>query len=69
MSSAGSNYRNVSDCTGMIHIKDDIAIWKAKRNSLFNTITILHELINVRDGFKECIGFTINDFIVDICMH
>ena len=72
MSSAGSNYRNVSYCTGMIPIKDDIAMWKVKRDSLFNTITTLHELIDIRDGFKECIGFTIDDinaFIVNICVH
>ena len=72
MSSTGSNYRNLSDCTGLSHIKDYIAMWKDKRESIFITIATLHELIDVRDGFKECIGFIIDDinaFIVDICIH
>ena len=53
-------------------MKDDIVMWKVKRDSLFNTIKTLYELIDVRDGFKECIRFTIDDinvFIVDICIH
>ena len=37
---------------------------------LHNEVKTLQELIMIRDGYKECIGFTkedINNFITHIC--
>ena len=32
-----------------------------KQAKLHNTIIILYELIDIRDGAQECIGFTYNE--------
>ena len=44
--------------------------WSKKLIPLHNDVKTLQELIEIRDGYKECIGFTqkdINNFITNLC--
>ena len=72
MSSTGRNYRNLLDYYGELNANNSILTWTERREELHHTIFTLHELIEIRDGIQECIGFThsdIDDFISNICIH
>ena len=72
MSKTGCNYRNLLDCDGKLSIVTKLRTWKETCNELFHSISTLHELIDIREGRKYCIGFSvaqINAFILDICIH
>ena len=63
MSDTGSNYRNLLDCNSELNVNQSIVKWKMKQAKLHNTIIILYELIDIRDGAQQCIGFTHNDIM------
>ncbi len=54
MSCAGNNQKlllNDQNKFGML----DMIEWKMKYTELINNVYVLKEMINVRDGFKECV--------------
>ena len=53
MSDAGKNYRSLIDDDG----KCLIMKWTISSKAIENTVSTIRELIDVRDGYKECIGF------------
>ena len=68
MSDTGCNYRNLLE----VNVNQSIVKWKMKQAKLHNTIITLYELIDIRDGAQECIGFTLNEiltFIMNICTN
>ena len=45
-------------------------MWINSSKETENTVIILKELIDVKDGYKECIGFSsqeIDVFMLDLC--
>ena len=70
MSSIGSNYRNLLDSHGELSFLNSVLKWEERKEKLHNTILTLRELIEIRDGLQECIGFThdeIGVIILNIC--
>ena len=72
ISDTGCNYISLLDCNSELNVNQSIVKWKMKQAKLHNTIIILYELIDIRDGAQECIGFTHNEiltFIMNICTN
>ncbi len=71
MSCAGNNYKlllNDQNEFGML----DMIEWKMKYTKLIDNVYVLKEMIDVRDGFKECVGFSMEEveaIIEDICLN
>ena len=69
MSTAGKNYRSVLDVNGQYNNSELIHDWNLTFDRLKNLTSVLSELIDIRDGYKECDGYTcddINAFILDL---
>ena len=69
MSAASKNYRSLIDddieCSNCSVMK-----WTILSKAIDNTVSTIRELIDVRDGYKECIGFSsqeLNVFMPDLC--
>ena len=56
MSTAVKNYRSVLDVNGQYNNNQLIRDWNLTSNRLKNLTSILKELIDIRDGYKECDG-------------
>ena len=72
MSDTSCNYRNLLYCNSELNVNQSIVNWNMKQTKLHNTIITLYELIDIRDGAQECIGFTHNailTFIMNICTN
>ena len=72
MSDTGCNYIHLLDCNSELNVNQSIVKWKMKQAKLHNTIITLYELIDIRDGAQECIGFTHNEIltlIMNICTN
>ena len=72
MSTAGKNYRSVLDVNGQYNNNQLIHDWNLTSNRLKNLTSTLSELIDIRDGYKECDGLTcddVNAFILDLCTN
>ena len=70
MSTAGKNYRSVLDANGEYNTNQIVTSWQYRCESIKESIRTLRELIDVRDGYSECIGFTsdeIDEFILGLC--
>ena len=70
MSTAGKNYRSVLDANGDYNNNQTVTSWQYTCESIKKSIRALRELIDVRDGYSECIGFTsdeIDEFILALC--
>ena len=70
MSTAGNNYRSVLDANGDYNTNQMVTSWQYTCESIKESIRTLRELIDVRDGYSECIGFTsdeIDEFILALC--
>ena len=57
LSSAGKNYKSLIDADGELNKSHSIIRWNNSRKEIENTVTILNELIDIRDGYKESIYF------------
>ena len=67
---AGKNYRSVLDANGDYNNNQTVTSWQYTCESIKYSIRTLRELIDVRDGYSECIGFTsdeIDEFILALC--
>ena len=72
MSSAGKNDWSLLDVNGQYNNSQLIHNWNLTSNRLKNLISVLSELIDIRDGYKECDGLTCDDitaFILDLCTN
>ena len=70
MSTAGKNYRCVLDVNGQYNNSQLIHDWNLTSDRSKNFTSVLSELIDIRDGYKECEGLTCNDinaFILGLC--
>ena len=61
MSTAGKNYRSLLDVYGQYNNNQLIHDWNLTSNRLKNQTSVLSELIDIRDGYKECDGLTCDD--------
>ncbi len=46
--------------------------WKMKYTELIDNVDVLKEMVDVRDGFKECVGFSMEEveaIIEEICLN
>ena len=59
VSTAGKKYRSVLDVNGQYNNNQLIHDWNLTSNRLKNLTSALSELIDIRDGYKECDGLTI----------
>ena len=70
-SRTGTNYRDLLNYHGILNSNNVIqSEWSKKLIPLHNDVKTLQELIEIRDGYKECFGFTqedINNFITNLC--
>ena len=70
MSAAGKNYRSLIDDDGECNNSRSDMKWTNSRKAIENTVSTRRELIDIRAGYKECIGFSsqeLNVFIQDLC--
>ena len=70
MSAAGKNYRSLIDDDGKCSNSSSVMKWTISSKAIENTVSTIRELIDVRDGYKECIGFSsqeLNVFMLDLC--
>ena len=70
ISTAGKNYRSVLDANGDYNTNQIVTSWQYTCESIKESVRTLRELIDVRDGYSECIGFTIDEideFILALC--
>ena len=70
MSTAGKNYRSVLDVNGDYNTNQMVTSWQDKCESINESIRTIRVMIDVRDGYSECIGFTsdaIDEFILALC--
>ena len=64
------NYRELLDGQGTLNLEPCLLSWKYNLTNLRNDMYTFKELIDIRDGIKECNGFTkaeISRFILNIC--
>ena len=69
MSAAGKNYRSLIDDDGECS-NCSVMKWTISSKPIENTVSTIRELIDVRDGYKECIEFSsqeLNVFMLDLC--
>ena len=67
MLTACKNHRSVLDANGDYNTNQMVTSWQDTCESIKESIRTLRELIDVRDGYSECIGFTsdaIYEFII-----
>ena len=55
MSTPGKNYRSVLDANGDYNTNQMVTSWQYTCESIKESIRTLRELIDVRDGYSECI--------------
>ena len=70
MSCSGDNYRELLDGQGTLNLEPCLLSWNYNLTNLRNDMYTFKELIDIRDGIKECNGFTkaeISRFILNIC--
>ena len=70
ISAAGKNYISLIDDDGECSNSSSVMKWTISSKAIENTVSTIRELIDVRDGYKECIGFSsqkLNVFMLDLC--
>ena len=66
MSAAGKNYKSLIDDDG----ECSNSKWAFSSKAIENTVSTNRKLIDVRDGYKECIGFSpqeLDVYMLDLC--
>ncbi len=66
MSSAGNNSKLLLDN------QNDLGVLDMKYTELIDNVYVLKEMIDVRDGFKECVGFSMEEveaIVEHICLN
>ena len=70
MSDAGKNYRSLIDDDGECNSSPSVMQWTISSKAIENTVSTIRELIDIRDGYEECIGFSSQEldvFMLDLC--
>ncbi len=70
MSCAGNNYRMLLNAKNELTIKG-LSVWNDRYCKLNDSINVIKEMIDVRDEFKECQGFSreeVEGFIEMLCI-
>ena len=70
MSVAHKHYRSLIDDDGECNNSRPAMKWTNSSKAIENTVSKIRELINIRDSYKECIGFSSQEldvFIIDLC--
>ncbi len=70
MSSAGNNYRMLLNAKNELTI-EGLSVWNERCCKLNDSINVIKEMIDVRDEFKECQGFSkkeVEGFIEMLCI-
>ena len=70
MFAAGKNYRSLIDDDGECSNSSSVMKWTILSIAFENTVSTIRELIDVREGYKEGIGFSSQElkvFIIDLC--
>ncbi len=71
MSCAGNTYKLLLNNQNEFGVLDMI-VWKMKYTEVIDNVYVLKEMIDVRDGFKECVGFSMEEveaIIEGICLN
>ena len=58
MSAAGKNYRSLIDDDGECNNSRSVMKWTISIKAIKNTVSAIRELIDISDGYKECIRFS-----------
>ena len=70
-SRTGTKYRDLLNYHGVLNRNNVIqSEWSKTLIPLHNDVKTLQELVEIRDGYKECFSFTqedINNFITNLC--
>ncbi len=70
MSCAGNNYRMLLNAKNELTI-EGLSVWNERRCKLNDSINVIKEMVDVRDEFKECQGFSreeVEGFIEMVCI-
>ncbi len=70
MSCAGNNYRMLLNAKNQLTIKG-LSEWNERWCKLNDSINVIKEMVDVRDEFKECQGFSreeVDVFIEMLCI-
>ncbi len=70
MSCAGNNYRMLLNATNELTIKG-LSVWNERCCKKNDSINVIKEMVDVRDEFKECQGFSreeVEGFIEMLCI-
>ena len=70
MSCSGDNYRELLDGQDTLNLEPCLLSWKYNLTNLRNDMYTFKELIDIRDGIKECNGLTkaeISRFLLNNC--
>ncbi len=71
MSCAGNNYRMLLNAKNELTI-EGVSVWNERCCKLNDSITVIKGMIDVRDEFKECQGFSreeVEGFIEMLCIE
>ncbi len=70
ISCSGNNYRMLLNAKNELTI-EELSVWKERGCKLNDSINVIKEMVDVRDEFKECQGFSREDmegFIEMLCI-
>ena len=66
LSGAGKNYKSLIDDDGECNNSRSFMKWTNSSKAIENIVLTIRELIDIRDGYKECIGFSSQELDVHI---
>ncbi len=70
MSCAGNNYRMLLNAKNELTI-EGLSVWNERCSKLNDSINVIKEMVDVRDEFKECQGFSreeVEGFVEMLCI-
>ena len=70
MSVASKNYRSLKDDDGEFNNSCSVMKRTISSKTIENTVSTIRELIDIRDGYKECIEFSSQELevsMLDLC--
>ena len=69
MSAAGKKYRSLIANDGECNNRRSVMRWTNSSKAIENTVSTIRDLIDIRDGYKECIGYSSQEldvFMLDL---
>ena len=68
MSAAGKNYKSLIGDDGECNNSRSFMKWTNSSKAIENTVLTIREIIDIRDGYKECVGFSLPELDV-VMLH